>query len=252
MLEIRWNYLTAPEISDLAKRDAVVLVPIGSTEQHGPHLPTGVDDFLVTEVCERAAIEFSKTQPIVVTPTVWCAIANHHQAFGGTFTLSLSTFASLLQDICDSLAVAGFSKVVLVNGHGGNISALNAIANEISRRSSLRLATSTYFMECDEKITEILDDQKGLMHACEGETSMMMAWRPDLVRVDRLSIAVGPSFDILRSLKPDLRSYQSFIEVTKSGVCGDARRSSAEKGNKIFDACASRLAKRLIDGEPWY
>jgi len=89
------------------------------------------------------------------------------------------------------------------------------------------------------------------MHACEAETSMMMAAHPDLVDQTRLNEAHGPAFDIAGSLQPSLKCFRSFAELTVSGVAGDARKASAKKGEALFEAYATALSRRLIAGEPW-
>lgn len=170
-----WNRLTAEALRLLAARDAVVLLPVASVEQHGPHLPTGVDDILVTAVCRRAARLLTPGMPVVVAPTVWCGLADHHVAFGGTFSLSLATYHALLRDLCRSILKAGFGKIVLVNGHAGNIAGLAAISADLTRELEAPIATATYFMLAAAEIAGLLEDQGGLMHACEAETSMMMA-----------------------------------------------------------------------------
>lgn len=249
--EIDWNRLTAEALRSLAERNAIILLPVASTEQHGPHLPTGVDDILVTEVCRRTARSMPEHVPAVVAPTVWCGLADHHLAFGGTFTLSLATYHTLLGDLCRSILGAGFRRVVIVNGHGGNIQGLAAIAVELTRELAAPIATATYFMEAASEAARILEDQEGVMHACEAETSMMMAVQPDLVQISRLSEAHGPAFNITSSLLPTLKRFTSFDELTPSGVAGDARRASAAKGEALLDACARNLARRLGAGEPW-
>jgi creatinine amidohydrolase len=251
MVEICWNRLGAEALRDLAARDAVVLLPVGSTEQHGPHLPTGVDDMLVTAVCHRTARLMAPGAPVVVTPTVWCGLADHHVPFGGTFSLSLSTFHALLRDLCRSIFAAGFGKLVLVNGHAGNITGLAAVAAEITRELNAQIATATYFMLARDEIAALLEHQTGLMHACEAETSMMMAVFPELVDEARLSEALGPMFDVNAAMIPDLKRFIPFNDVTRSGVAGDARTSSRTKGEAIIAVCAEALASKLKLGEPW-
>jgi creatinine amidohydrolase len=251
MTEIAWNRLSAESLRALAARDAVVLLPVASTEQHGPHLPTGVDDFLCGEVCRRTAMLLAPDCPVVVAPTVWCGLADHHVAFGGTFTLGLATYYAVLRDLCRSILKAGFKRIVIVNGHGGNIQALGTFVGELTRELEAPIAATTYFMEGHSAMAEILEDQQGVMHACEAETSMMMAVHPDLVNGDRLAEAHGPSFNILGSLVPSLKRFHSFAELTASGVAGDARKASVEKGEKLLAACAAALAARLRAGEPW-
>ncbi|MFB7600764.1 creatininase family protein [Streptomyces sp. NPDC056160] len=131
MSEIHWNRMTAAQLRELAAEDAVVL-PVGSTEQHGPHLPTGVDDLLVAEVCRRTAHLAAAHTRVVVAPSVWAGLAEHHVPFGGTVTLSLDTYHALLCDLCRSVLRAGFSRILIVNGHAGNMTALNAISNELT------------------------------------------------------------------------------------------------------------------------
>ncbi|RYC29109.1 creatininase family protein [Lichenibacterium minor] len=249
--EVAWNRLSADALRDLARRDAVVLLPVGSTEQHGPHLPTGVDDLLVTAVCRRVAEALTPDVPVVVAPTVWCGLADHHVGFGGTFTLSLATFHALLRDLCRSMIDAGFRRIVLVNGHGGNINGLAALAVDLARDFGAAIATTTYFMEGTAPAAVALEDQSGVMHACEAETSMMMALAPDLVDGSRLADAHGPAFDVAASLLPTLKRVHAWRDVSPSGVAGDARRASAEKGEILLDAHAGALAARLRAGQPW-
>jgi creatinine amidohydrolase len=251
MIETAWNRLSAEALRGLAAKDAIVLLPVASTEQHGPHLATGVDDFLCSEVCHRVAAALAPDCPVVVTPTVWCGLADHHVAFGGTFTLSLATYHALLRDLCRSILNAGFRRIVIVNGHGGNIQALGTFIGELTRELDAPIAATTYFMEAREAIAEVLDDQDGVMHACEAETSMMMVVHPDLVNAARLGEAHGPSFDIMGSLVPSLKRFHSFAELTTSGVAGDARKASQAKGKTLLEACAAALAARLKAGEPW-
>jgi len=142
MNEVLWNRLTAAQLRELAARDAVVLLPVGATEQHGPHLPTGVDDLLAAEVSRRAATIAAKHTGVVVTPSVWSGLSEHHINFGGTFSVSLSTLHALLRDICRSILRAGFSRILIVNGHGGNMAALNALTAE----PSTPVACTSYFI----------------------------------------------------------------------------------------------------------
>ena len=153
-----WNQLTAEALRSLAERNAIVLLPVASTEQHGPHLPTGVDDFLCSEICTRVAAALAPDVPIVVAPTVWFGLADHHVPFGGTFTITLATYYAVLNDLCRSILGAGFRRIVIVNGHGGNMQALGAFAGELSRELKSQIATTTYFMEAPAEMARILED----------------------------------------------------------------------------------------------
>jgi creatinine amidohydrolase len=251
MTETAWNRLPAETLRALAAKDAIVLLPVASTEQHGPHLATGVDDFLCSEVCRRVAAELTPEVPVLVTPTVWFGLADHHVPFGGTFTISLATYYAVLRDLCRSVLGVGFRRIVIVNGHGGNMQALAAFTGELTRELGASIATTTYFMEGAAEQAKILEDQNGVMHACEAETSMMMAIHPELVNRSRLEEAHGPNFDLTASLVPSLKAFRTFAELTASGVAGDARKASASKGEALLKACASALAARLRAGQPW-
>jgi len=245
--EALWNRLTAAQLRELAARDAVVLLPIGSTEQHGPHLPTGVDDLLAAEVCRRTAALVDGRIPLVVAPSVWCGLAEHHMAFGGTVTLSLPTLHALLRDLCRSFQRAGFGRILIVNGHGGNMTALHALVTELTAELGLPIAVTSYFTAGRAVVRETLETQDGLMHACEGETSMMMAAHPELVRTEALEKAVGPAITLpAESPNPVYRAI-SFTEITESGVAGDARTATAAKGERLLHGCAAALAELLVD-----
>jgi creatinine amidohydrolase len=253
MTEVLWNRMTAEELRQKAVEDAIVLLPVASTEQHGPHLTTGVDAFLGGEGCQRAAKIVARSRPIVVAPVVWMGLADHHVAFGGTFSLSLSTYQCLLKELCGSILQAGFRKILIVNSHGGNTAALNAMTTDLARELSAPIAATLLYSLPHESgaYAEILEDQKTVRHACEAETSMMLASFADCVRSDRIVEAFGPISNRKVSLATPLNLWRSFKELTPSGVLGDARRASAAKGERLLDVAAELLAAKLVGGEPW-
>jgi len=253
MTEVLWNRMTAEELRQKASDDAIVLLPVASTEQHGPHLATGVDAFLGGEGCRRVAAIVARSRPIVVAPVVWMGLADHHTAFGGTFTLSLETYHSLLRDLCNSILNAGFTKILIVNSHGGNIAALNALTPALALELDAPIATTTFYNLANESgaYANVLEDQKGVRHACEAETSMMLAAFPDCVRKDKIGEAFGPMGNMTLGVAPAINLWRSFKELTPSGVLGDARKATADKGQKLFDIAAELLAAKLIVGEPW-
>lgn len=251
--EVLWNRMTAAELREQAAKGAIVLLPVASTEQHGPHLGTGVDTFLAGEGCRRTALLAAKKKPIVVAPTVWMGLAEHHVAFGGTFTLSLPTYHALLRELCNSILRAGFRHILIVNGHGGNIAALAALTTDLAQELKAPIATTTLYSLPHETAAyeKVLEDQKGVMHACEAETSMMLAAFGDCVRKDKIPEAHGPVRLRGLGLTPPLAVWKSFKELTPSGVIGDARKATAEKGETLLDIAAELLAEKLVAGEPW-
>ena len=196
MAEVEWVNLKAYELRDLAVRGAMVIVPVGSTEQHGPHLPVQVDALLAGEVSRRAARRAWDTAPVVVMPPVWTGLAEHHMSLGGTITLDYATFAALLGDICHSIARHGFGRILILNGHGGNITGLNVLTGELAQELDAIVAMACYWTldAAAEAFADILEVQTNVRHAGEAETSMLLALRPDLVDMEaaaRIDLADG-------------------------------------------------------------
>ncbi len=251
-MDIEWARLSAAALRERAAANAFVLLPVASTEQHGPHLATGVDTILCGEIARRAARLIAAKQPVVVAPTLWCGLAEHHMDFGGTFTLTLPTYLAVLRDLCMSLVRHGFKRIVIVNGHGGNIDALKVIVGELARDLGVPIATTTYWLLAEPLFKPLLEDQPNVLHACEAETSMMMVAAPDLVDAARIADAYGPPPAAPgTTLNRPMYRARSFKEITASGVLGDARRANKEKGEKLLTAAAQALSDKLLAGEPW-
>jgi creatinine amidohydrolase len=253
MNRVEWCQLTAAEINALAESNAVVIVPIGSTEQHGPHLPTQVDSLLVHEIALRAARLATATTPVVVTPTVWCGLAEHHMSLGGTLSLDLTTFFAFLRCICRSLVRQKFRRILLLNGHGGNIAALTAIVNELAVEFGAPISATTYWPLASEAFARILERQKTVRHACEAETSMLLALSPELVDMSRTDHAVGPTERELTEVVGNdaVHRWRSFKSRTHHGAIGDARTANADKGQRLLAAAAEAVAKIITNEELW-
>jgi creatinine amidohydrolase len=246
---VMWKELTAADLRERALAGAVAVLPVASMEQHGPHLPVGVDTILTEAVCRAAAEAISADTPVVVAPTLWCGMAEHHMAFGGTFTFDIPTYRAVLLCFLKSIERHGFSRVLVVNGHGGNIAALSAFLPDFARETGLKVRMTTYFDQAKTPMAEILEDQKGVHHACEAETSLMMVVAPDTVRRDKLPEAHGPAHS---SAPPaGIARYRSFRDITPSGVIGDARRASADKGEKLLSALRDGIAAVIRDPQTW-
>ena len=248
--EVEWANLKAGELRDLAAREAIVVLPVAAMEQHGPHLPVMVDTLLCGEVATRAARRASGRHPVVVAPTVWSGLSEHHMPFGGTFTLDFATFRSLIECLCRSLERHGFRRVLLLNGHGGNVAALRVVVDEL-RGLDMRLQTATYWQVDPVAIAEILERQSGVQHACEAETSMVMALRPELVDESQFEAAKCVEAGRVAGQAQALHSAMKFEERTPSGAIGDPTAASAEKGEKLLEAAAIAVAGVLSDDALW-
>jgi creatinine amidohydrolase len=252
-MNIEWWSLKAPELRDLAKQNAVVIVPVASTEQHGPHLPTQVDCLLAAEIGRRAATQASKTLPTLVTPVVWTGLAEHHMSLGATISLDYPTFFAVIRGVCRSLVRHGFRNILLLNGHGGNIAALTVIVNELAPELDAPIATTTYWLLAQAAFAKILEKQSNVRHACEAETSMVLALRPELVDMSKAAEAVGPTAPEL----PDIigttaaHRWQSFKSRTSHGAIGDPRAASAEKGERLLQAASDAVAALITNQQFW-
>jgi len=247
---VMWKELTAADLRAKAEAGAIVLLPVGSMEQHGPHLPVGVDTFLSEGMCKAAAEAIATETAVVVAPTLWCGMAEHHMAYGGTFTLDIPTYRAVLGCLLKSLERHGFKRVLIVNGHGGNIAALASFLPDLAREiPGVALRVTTPYEPAQKAIAPILEDQERVHHACEVETSMMMVLAPDTVRRDKLTEAHGPPH--WTPQPAGVARYVSFREATPSGVIGDARRANAEKGEKLLAALRDAILAILRDARTW-
>ncbi len=252
MHDVLWENLTAAELRHLAERDAIVVVPVAAMEQHGPHLPVKVDTLLCSEICRRAATIAAAEQAVVVAPAVWIGLSDHHLSFGGTFSVDFETFAALLRGIAKSLVRQGFRRLAIVNGHGGNVAAVEVIAGQLTTELRVPVVAATYWRLAPDAFESILERQKTVRHACEAETSMIMRLAPDMVRTDKMGDAHGrdgPDPQLMMS--PGAYRWMSFASRTDSGVIGDARSATAEKGERLLAAAAEALSRALLNSESW-
>jgi len=251
MVEVEWARLKAHELRALAEKDAVVILPVASIEQHGPHLPIMTDTRIGQEVACRAARKAYDQRPTIVTPVVWHGLSEHHMPFGGTLILSHETFRMVLRDLIVSLTRHGFRDVLISNSHGGNIIPMKQIADELSGQLDATIVATTYPMEAAPAIKEILEDQPNLGHACEAETSMMMAVEPDLVDTsDLASLNTDRGTGFLDAGVASYR-WRPFTHMTANGVAGFPEKSTVEKGEALLEASAEALAALITDPETW-
>jgi creatinine amidohydrolase len=252
MTELEWWKLRAGEIRQLP-RHTVVVVPVASTEQHGPHLPTETDCALVSEIARRAAARAAERCPVVVTPVIWTGLAEHHMSLGATLSLDYATFYALLRGICGSLVRHGFRKILLLNGHGGNVAALTVAVNELAVAFDAPIATATYWLLAQTAFSQILERQANVRHACEAETSMMLALAPDLVDLSLAADAVGPTeTELVEVAGTDAAvRWRSFRSRTRHGAIGDPRAASVEKGERLFEAAAGAVADLVANTAFW-
>ena len=245
--------MTWPQVAALS-RDLPVVVPVAALEQHGRHMPLFTDSLLCGEVIRR--VKETMKDRILFTPLMWLGNSHHHMDFPGTLSASPRLYLDLLIGLADNLITHGFRRIVLINGHGGNIvpaqQALFELRQTYRQRSDLLLLSTTYWTlgtrtaQIDPSLK-----QTQMGHACEFETSMMLRIRPDLVGDYKHAKDVpwGKAF------APASRAWIT-KDRTEPGHIGFPQHASAEKGEILFRAFTSdvvALLERVIawDGKEW-
>ena len=253
MAEVEWRKLRADELRAQAQRDAIVIVPVAALEQHGPHLPVEVDTILGETVALRTARKaVAMGTPTLVLPVLWTGISEHHMSFGGTVTLDYAAFSALVEGVVRSVIRHGFRRIVLLNAHGGNENALRTITDDLTPKLDVPIVQFTYWYAAAVAIAKILETQGGLQHACEAETSMMMAVRPELVATDRISLAKANATPSISDVAGGgVYTWRTIGSRSPSGVIGNPEAASAEKGERLFDAISDALATKLCNQELW-
>jgi creatinine amidohydrolase len=221
--------LTWPEVESLS-RDVVVVIPTGSLEQHGPHLPLFTDTIIVTAVAE--AVESNLSEQVLLTPTLWLGASGHHLAFPGSLSNDFDSYMGAIESIVESLLPHGFYRFFILNGHGGNSDPNGMAARKLkARHLNATLGQTGYFAYCEQTMAEVLEGPlKSMSHACEAETSLMLHLRPELVRMNKLRN------DGLSPEPPIKGLVHHFDEITEQGLRGYATFGSAVKGKTIFDS----------------
>ena len=228
---------TWPEVRD-CETDLAVL-PVGSTEQHGPHAPLGTDALTAERVAEAGVEVYHERtgEEVPVAPTIPVGIAAEHRAFDGTLWVSPDTFRSYVRETVASLAHHGFDRVVIVNGHGGNSNALREVTGTISREDTAYAVAFTWF--------ESVDTENEMGHGGPVETGLLRAIDDDLVRADELDAAAEGASEGWGEWVGGVNLAHDSDEFTDSGVVGDPGEATAELGERLLERSGDALADVL-------
>jgi creatinine amidohydrolase len=248
LAEMKW-----PEVAAL-DRNVPVVIPIAALEQHGHHMPVFTDSLLLGEVIRRVAAE--RTGDVLFTPLMWLGNSEHHLDFPGTMSAGPRVYLDLLRDMVENFLHHGFTRIVLVNGHGGNIVPAQQALFELrqkhrDRRDLLLLATTYWTLGGRPWEADATIEQRRMGHACEWETSMMLRIAPQLVG----DLSKVEAIDFGNSFEPAQRAWIT-KERTEVGHIGDPRHATVEKGEVLFRTFAADVAsllKRVLawDGTTW-
>lgn len=250
---VKFAELSSSKLRSLAHNTPLVF-PVAAIEQHGPHLPVWTDSLILGSIVER--MEQTLEEHVIVAPVLWLGNSHHHLDFGGTLSASPRTYLDVINDLIDNSVTQGFRRIVFINGHGGNDVPLKQATFEARQRYSARhdllLLMQTYWGFAVEPWGSRPDIvQRDMGHACEWETSMVLAIRPDLVGETSQLHPVEPG----NSFKPGYRAWKT-QDRSHSGYIGSPHAASEAKGQLLLSLYTAALVdwlRRVIswDGLSW-
>jgi creatinine amidohydrolase len=228
--------------ADAVETDLAVL-PVGSTEQHGPHAPLGTDALAAQAVAEHGAERYDGE--VVVAPTIPVGVAEEHRQFPGTLWVSEDTFRSFVRETVASLASHGWDRVVVVNGHGGNTAPLREACGRLTRDEVAYVVPFTWFDAVDADDVESWPEGAAMGHGGPLETSLVRALDPDLVDEDRFAEASAEGAEGWGNWHAGVNLAYDSAEFTDSGAVGDPGLSSEAFGEGLLEAASEALAGLL-------
>jgi creatinine amidohydrolase len=249
--EYRYNRLTWPEMNRAIARQKVVILPTGSTEQHGPHLPLDVDTFLVESVCLQVGRRAADR--VLVLPTVAYGLNLHHIDFPGTIHIEPETFIAFCLNITKSVAYHGFQKILIVNGHGSNGPLVNLVARKTVLSTASLCAATSYFGFLMDAFAEV-QETPVVAHADELETSLYLHLAPERVRKGEMTKGndvMGRYVSSDSTSNYPVRFNDYWGRWTTAGVHGDPTAATAEKGEVLFEAAVSGLIEFIDEWRAW-
>lgn len=236
---MKFYEMTFPQLRAVPRESTVVLAPIAACEQHSHHLPTFTDTILVTGVAE--GVEKKLPTEVLLLPTLWLGASSHHLRFGATLSAEVDTHVSMLCDLLVPLLEDGYQRILILNGHGGNIDPMRLALRRLQPRYAQRILSAASYWELtsSELASLATGERKQMGHACEFETSMMLALRPDLVQQEQIKDDPPRDDPALRGLFLADDMYQR----TDHGTVGYPEQANAEKGRAFLDAAIRRTAE---------
>ena len=231
--------MTFPELREVSRAGSLILAPIAAVEQHSRHLAVLTDTVLVTGVAE--GVEQRLPDSVVLLPTLWFGASHHHLRFGATLSASVDTHIDMLCDLLTPLLDDGWRRVMILNGHGGNIDTMQTALRRLQPRYRDRvLSAASYWDLAAEELAALAEGpRKSMGHACEFETSMMLALRPDLVRRDQIHDDPPRDDATLRGLY----LAEDMKQRTDHGAVGYPELATADKGRAFLAAAVNRTVE---------
>jgi creatinine amidohydrolase len=241
-----YQHYTWVELKELAARNPVVVVPVGSVEDHGPHLPLDTDNFLIWSICEEAARRAGGD--ILLMPLIPYGFETHHMDFPGTIDIHMEHMLHFVLDVTKSVARHGFTRILLADGHGSNMPILDLVARRTIIETEALCAPFLWPSLALNDIRQVRESGRGGMsHACELETSVYLYLDQERVQMNKAVREMEqPASDYIWSdlLNPGpVRMMDIWTRFSKSGVNGDPTLATVEKGKIIFEAVVENFVK---------
>jgi len=239
--------MTWKEMAELRGKTKVAVVPVGATEQHGPHLPFKHDAASVLYIAEMAS--GTLYPKVIVTPVMPFGVSFHHMRYDGTISVRPETLTNVIFDICESLLDHGIRKILILNGHGGNFETLSTAVITVNRQLGIDVFFANYWDFFSKEDFELVEDGQIPGHSAEFETSMALHIYPEMVRTHLIKDSDHADTKLSDSEKimfEKSRMYRLIFEKSPTGVPrGNPTLASAKKGEKIIDVVVSNLARFL-------
>ncbi|MHA2425692.1 MAG: creatininase family protein [Candidatus Thorarchaeota archaeon] len=238
--------MTWQEMQERIEECDIVFVPVGSTEQHGPALPLDNDHFIATRFGELVCEALWPDLKVTLAPTLAFGHSPHHMDFIGTITIDEIELAEVYIDLAMSLAHHGFSKIIFINGHGGNKAALTIALNKLRRIATSKVFSIDWWSMIMDKIPEMFSSP--VCHGCDMETSVAWALGQRVLedkRVDEPGKSPYPGFVTadMRASPPQVSTGTSMKDFTDSGVVGYSTKATKEKGEVAVQLVVQRMVE---------
>ena len=235
--------MNACDLKQFIKNETVGLLIFGACENHGDHMPFGSDFIMPFELAKRVAASYGKK--MIVFPPIPYGVSSHHKDFFMTISLEPDTMVNVIRDILQSLVNNSITRILIINGHDGNIAPIELASRIIKERNPgvVISCLESWWTLVGSLNKELFDVWNGLGHGGEAETSAMLAVRPDLV-----NMTVAPK-DVVPKLPDNVRIFWKFKELTDTGATGAPRKATRKKGDKIISILENVLLAFILDME---
>jgi len=249
---MKWHEMKWPAIERLEKNLPLV-IPLGSVEQHGKHLPLCTDTTQVAFIAD--AVEEQLRDSVIMLPVLWLGSSHHHLDFPGTLSLTPTLYTNVIQQLTKSILGAGFRRLFYLNGHGGNETPTSQALTELAVTDSLArnalLAMSSWWAVGKPDVQRHGLETPRISHACEYETSLMLWLRPDLVEIEAATDTPRGPYDARLIGPKPVNLYRRFSTMTGTGNLGRATAATREKGQGILEAVVKDVVEFLDEFSKW-